>query len=350
MTRTSLAQGVRTFTTSRVAIFIAAIIVCVAIAKAVEHALVAAIAITSALVIGLVWPFMATRLLTGTATAPVGRCRAGDTIEIDVVVRNAFLLPIPAMSVAVDACSNLELATNQTSYRRGRNSATFKAVAAMRGVMPLSRLALETSFSFGLWRAKRHLTSNDQFIVWPRGIPVDSALLRGNGFAIPMDRLSSQSPEGELAGVRAYRRGDSVRTIHWQQTARHDRLIVRERAGGERRGIIVQLDTRRSSYPAPDQFERAVSLVAGVLEQAREEFMPVIFLIEHRRHEVVDAAGFSAAMDALAAAELSDGDHSLPRSTTGSIVVTTSLGWATAADQRSTPLIVDDNHVGGTRC
>ena len=50
----------------------------------------------------------------------------------------------------------------------------------------------------------------------------------------PRDR---PGPAGDFLGVRPYRRGDSLRRIHWPQSARHDQLIVCElQSPGDSRG------------------------------------------------------------------------------------------------------------------
>jgi uncharacterized protein (DUF58 family) len=47
---------------------------------------------------------------------------------------------------------------------------------------------------------------------------------------------------GDVLGVRPYRRGDSPRRIHWGQSARHDRLIVCELQANARPVVQLVLD------------------------------------------------------------------------------------------------------------
>jgi uncharacterized protein (DUF58 family) len=186
--------------------------------------------------------------------------------------------------------------------------------------------------------------------VWPR--PADVAIsVRLHADARPATDFSAArlTSEGEFAGVRAYRRGDAMRSIHWQQTARHDRLIVRERAESNRQICRVRLDTRRSSYPDAATFELAVSIAAGVVEQAARERVELELAAGRSRAIVGDAASRDAAMDLLAAVIWSAEDAPPPLSGSG-LVITTRRGLACAKAGRVTPLIVEDSCAGGGGC
>jgi uncharacterized protein (DUF58 family) len=50
--------------------------------------------------------------------------------------------------------------------------------------------------------------------------------------------------EGDVVGVRPFRPGDSLRHVHWAQTARQDRFVVCERQATARRRVRLILDTR----------------------------------------------------------------------------------------------------------
>ena len=153
--------------------------------------------------------------------------------------------------------------------------------------------------------------------------------------------LAGVAARGEVAGVRAYRRGDSMRDIQWQQTARHDRLIVRERAGGERRSILLVLDTRGRSYSDAAIFERAVSLAAGVVDRAGRDGLLVALQAGGVRLEASICGGHAKLMDALAAVE--PDDEIAPDAPMGlfGVLVTTSAGLSTLGAPGLLPLLAD---------
>ena len=52
-----------------------------------------------------------------------------------------------------------------------------------------------------------------------------------------------------MSGVRPFRAGDWLRHVHWAQTAKHDRLIVRERQATGRRSVELVIDVDREAHP-----------------------------------------------------------------------------------------------------
>lgn len=72
---------------------------------------------------------------------------------------------------------------------------------------------------------------------------------------------------GDVLGVRPFRRGDSPRRIHWGQSARHDRLIVRELQANTRPVVQLVLDADPAVHAGhgPDSSrEWAIRIVASL--------------------------------------------------------------------------------------
>lgn len=338
---------------SRTVVLLVVALLCLALARAAEHAYVAAVAAGFVLVVGFTWPWIVMRLISATVRTSADRCRVGETIELTVVFRNRTPLPLPGIDVAVGGMRGAVVESNPATCRGGEHARSLQIVPHRRGVLDLSTIEIATSFPFGLWRAKRSVRGGGRLIVWPIAETVDAAFLANHSRLVATDFVGSRmTSDGELAGVRAYRRGDSVRTIHWQQTARHDRLIVRERAGGERRGCTVCLDTRRASYADENVFERGVSIVAGIVEQGEREGLSVELRLGDYGLTVADIPGRDAALDALAAVFLSDSaTPSADWRGVRGIIVTTSTAWdASASPPGLRPLFADvRRRAGGTR-
>ena len=59
------------------------------------------------------------------------------------------------------------------------------------------------------------------------------------------DRAMSGASGGDPdVGIRNYRSGDDIRTIHWRASARHDELMVRLEEPVSHGGAVVMLDHR----------------------------------------------------------------------------------------------------------
>ncbi len=71
----------------------------------------------------------------------------------------------------------------------------------------------------------------------------------------------------EFYGLREYRAGDNVRSIHWRSTARTGRLTIREMASNAppQMIIVLNLPQLRTTANAAVEIERAVELAASLL-------------------------------------------------------------------------------------
>lgn len=148
-----------------------------------------------------------------------------------------------------------------------------------RGVYPIAPPCLTTGFPFGLWESRRRLKVERPLIVWPRTYPVGpippvsgAQLVEGNVSRVKV------GTNGDVLGVRPYRRGDSPRRIHWGQSARHDRLIVCELESNSRPviQIVLDADPRVHVGRGPESSrEWAIRLVASLAKGWLEEGAPV---------------------------------------------------------------------------
>ena len=63
------------------------------------------------------------------------------------------------------------------------------------------------------------------------------------------DRAMSGATGGDPdVGIRNYRSGDDIRTIHWRASARHDELMVRLEEPVSHGGAVVMLDHRARAH------------------------------------------------------------------------------------------------------
>jgi uncharacterized protein (DUF58 family) len=218
-------------------------------------------------------------------------------------------------------------------------TAKIDLVARRRGVFELDTFAATTSYPLGMWRARIRTDARGQIIVWPSTIqselPATVAVMQTSHVA---ETGASRSGEEDYIGLRSYRRGDPLRLVHWQQTARHDRLIVRQRSGSTRRVASITLDTRAGIHADhPEHFEHCVSVVAWLIESALMQGISVTVKIGLEKLLVRHYEDLPAAMDRLAAASMSD--VNLPQAS--GLLVTTVAGASTAG-REWTIVCVDD--------
>jgi len=190
-------------------------------------------------------------------------------------------------------------------------------VPPQHGVWPSMAPELETGFPFGMFRARRSVICRGTAIVWPsegdlRGVPEVVSRETHD------DCVSSQRPgdAGDLLGTRPFRRGDSLRRVHWIQTARQQQLIALERQSQAKSRVVLQLDTLLSSHvqsveaDQPGGCNRSLLLAGMVAGQVCEALHRQDCELEVRVGVQVlksggTVVGFRRQMDAISAARLS---------------------------------------------
>ena len=131
---------------------------------------------------------------------------------------------------------------------RGATRLELDVPAPRRGLLPLPRLRITTTFPFGLFRAWTWVHVPLTILVYPR--PLGARALP----AAPGERhgnLSAGSQADEWAGLRPFREGDSPRQVAWKAYARGAPLLVKEytAAGSAERvfdfGALAGMDTEQ---------------------------------------------------------------------------------------------------------
>ncbi len=124
----------------------------------------------------------------------------------------------------------------------------------------------------GLAWSQRELLSSRPTRVYPR---VRWTGRVGRLLALAQRRELGQSPlrstgEGaEPYALRAYRRGDPPRKIHWRATARHGRLILREDTWEQGGRLVILLDCGRSMASTDEDRSKLDHALASVLALLR---------------------------------------------------------------------------------
>lgn len=189
-------------------------------------------------------------------------------------------------------------------------------VLPRRGVYTLYRVALATSFPFGLFRKERDLYLPGVLVVRPDATrPVRPPRLEGGAAAIAASSAASSAAggsRGAFRGLRTWRPGDDPRDVHWRSTARMREPIVREydREAGDEPWLV--LDLRAS---APEVGERAVATAASLAALLTARGRAFGFVAgDDRLARGSGSAHLEAVLDRLAAVDLAPdaGSPALP--------------------------------------
>jgi len=173
------------------------------------------------------------------------RPRVGVVLELDVEGRGPIALPAGVV--------------------RRRTPVAQRLPALPRGLYPIRRATLASTWPFGLFRARVPLEAPARVVVYPAPLETDA---RGRGVG-PGDLFDGSTADGFLqpSSLREYRPGDELRRVHWKASARRLGLVVQEWEGGTGSGLEVVLDRRAE----PGAFERALSTLSGLAQALREQ-------------------------------------------------------------------------------
>ena len=178
---------------------------------------------------------------------------------------------------------------------------SYPLVAARRGRFVVGPPTVRRADPFGLWEDHRTLPLRTEVLVVPTVVP----LVGMPGSTGSQSAASGRSTNGTIGGdpdvgVRPYRSGDDIRTIHWRASARHDELVVRLTEPVSHGGAAVLIDHREVAHlgsGARSSLETAITMAASItlhLLAADQQ----VRLLSH--HNTVLAQGHDIADDVLA--------------------------------------------------
>ena len=142
-----------------------------------------------------------------------------------------------------------------------------------RGVFTLRPLRWWVHDPFGLYAFGGDPTRAPVVVVYPAPVPLPPG---GSGPAgRDPDASATGRPSlrndlgdvGELTGLRPYRQGDRLRSIHWPSRSGPGPLMVREFAPDDRRVVRVVLDDRAGVHRRSD-YDAVLSVTHGLLAEA----------------------------------------------------------------------------------
>jgi uncharacterized protein (DUF58 family) len=263
---------------------------------------------------GVLMPWVAVRGIECAVVFDVPRTRVGSPAIVRLTVRNRWPIPVWGLSLIrgfahddtqhgdegvalarVPGWTTVEYSWSFTPRRRGR--------------YPCATAEVETGFPFGLFYARKAAQVEGHLVVWPR-----TARLEG----VPDAPESPQTEDlfcdrragdgGDMTSTRAFRHGDSLRRVHWSQTARQQTLIVTERQAPSTSTVRVTVDLASESHPAAAAdvtLDRCIQSAASLCESFHRQHCRIELETGHQLFAAGEVtAGYQQVMDELAVAEL----------------------------------------------
>lgn len=142
-------------------------------------------------------------------------------------------------------------------------------VATQRGIYPIVQPRLNSSFPFHLREIHKNIENAGKVIVHPRAFPISEWPLINHGQDEHSNILAqTRGNSDDTVSLRDFRRGDDYRRVHWPQTARTGKVIVREQQASINPRFTIHLEDAR--HYKGWTLEWAVRLAASFIVAAHE--------------------------------------------------------------------------------
>lgn len=258
----------------------------------------------SLLLLGLGFPWLATRTVSCELTPTQRELHEGDQAFLELQVRNRLPLPVAGLSIegylsqpvgGNGALDETPVADVRLARVPALSRATFRLPIRpeYRGRYPIVRPRMACAFPFGIWTARREIQLVRSVTVWPLLIPISSEFEVAGAQMAEVGCGSRPTTHGDFFGVRGFRRGDTLKSIHWVQSAKLDSLVVCERGGPQQQPVEVRLSTTRGLGAAPQARENLawrVRIAASLVDMLNARHLPVRLLIDDRQVSLSNGA------------------------------------------------------------
>ncbi len=248
--------------------------------------------LATVIVLGLVFPWLATRSVRCELKPSQHELRERQETDLNFSVTNYLPIPITGLRLEgyfSEPWNNAEGGLRQSDCTLELIPAISRATYRLpvcpeyRGLYPTRKPRITCSFPFGIWTAQKTVENVSPILVQPLHIPV-FAPVEHSGY-----RWSDHGPgkrpstHGDFQGVRDFRDGDSLKSIHWAQSARNERLVVCERGGPQQPVIDVNLSTALSGgtpHGARENLAWRVRAAASVCDLLCARHIPFRFWLD----------------------------------------------------------------------
>jgi len=187
-------------------------------------------------------------------------CYEGDEIELLERLASDKALPLPWLRLEALLSSGLRFPrqdnlTIATGERLQNHRSLFslwgytevvrrhKVQCVRRGCYDLETVTMSCGDLFGMMQTVKTQRVDARLLVYPRPAPMEELPLPWRGWQgdYAVRRWTVEDPF-LIQGIREYRRGDPLRSIHWKASSRLGELMVREQGYSADRRIMVLLN------------------------------------------------------------------------------------------------------------
>lgn len=172
-----------------------------------------------------------------------------------------------------------------------------------RGLLTFGEVQVYREDGLGFFRSHRRIPLKGELLVLPKAYPIPDFEMPSKGTLDSQTETLSLhvGDSGEFVSLREYRRGDSLKHIHWKSSARSGELHVRQYREEQGLSFGVVLDTAIAPQHE-EEFEETVSLTAGLLDALSSDRHKVeLLFVGAEGHRITTGRNGGSLLNALKA-------------------------------------------------
>jgi len=224
-------------------------------------------------------------------------CFAGDEVQMVERIGNRKLLPVPWLRLEAVLPASLRFyGQHEVGIDSGNMYQNHKSLFSLmpytevtrrhqvqcmkRGHYNMNSVAMTSGDLLGLVSESAQLHPDCRITVYPKPIPIEEVPLPSSSWLgeTLVKRWIVEDPF-MVVGVREYRIGDPLGSVHWKSTAKSGKLHVHQRGFSADRKLMIYLNIDDSAtmwnvVTIPALIERGIVYVASVAEQAIRQGIP----------------------------------------------------------------------------
>jgi len=205
-------------------------------------------------VLANVWTILSIRGISARASAAPRRLQVGDNFTEDFTISNHSRWPGLLLKAA--PASDLPGYQAATDFNLGPGKSfnwRSQGICRRRGLYLLGRLTITAADPFSLFSRRRTVGEPQQVLICPATVDLPFFELTRRYANRPAISWLSQQVGSNVAGIREYAAGDSLKHIHCGSTAHVGKLLVKvfepDYARSVSKNVWIALDMERTAYP-----------------------------------------------------------------------------------------------------
>lgn len=206
----------------------------------------------------------------------------GQTVTVRYLLKNHSSGRFPYLELAGSLDSSLQVGFKKRTVclEAGEQAVfTVQFSCARKGIYALNSFQVKTGDPFGLFQLSKTLAAEKEIRVYPQVKPLSVMFPQARRHFGSLRAVGSQLENySQYSDLREWRKGDSRKKIHWKQSARQDRLLVKnyEQKGDVKINILLDMAAKSYDHKRREALEDlAVDAAAALLAQNLKYSIPV---------------------------------------------------------------------------